>query len=116
MNITVPIYVEGVKEAKAAVVYQARPLFFPSPLVRGEKLERLLTRLMQALGQLLTGLGRQARHDELAAYTFSPRLAQERLEVTIPLRRRTARCRFLFVSFRQFGRRIAFTPGIPEVW
>jgi ATP-dependent Clp protease ATP-binding subunit ClpA len=116
MNITLPLYVEGIKQRGGAILYQARPLFFPTPLVRGEKLERLLTRLMLDLGQVLTELGRRERHDELARYTFSPRLAQERLEVTIPLRRRTARCRFLFVSFRQFGRRIAFTPGVPEVW
>ncbi|HEY1859163.1 MAG TPA: AAA family ATPase, partial [Gemmataceae bacterium] len=97
-------------------VYYARPLFFDNVEMRGEKLDRVLARLTQELSQYLNGLARQDRHDELAARTFSPGLGQQRLELTFSLRRRTARCRFLFVMFRQFGRRVVFTPSVPEVW
>jgi ATP-dependent Clp protease ATP-binding subunit ClpA len=115
MNVTVPVYVESVRQG-GNTLYKARPLFFPGPIVRGERLERLLSRLMQDIGEVLTGLGREARHDALVSWTFAPRLAHERLEVTLLLRRRTVRCRYLFVSFRQLGRRIVFTPSVPDVW
>ena len=116
MNLTLPVYVENLRPAGGTTVFQVRPLFFARPLLRGDKLDRVLGRLAQDLDQLLTDLGRQARHDELARWTFYPRLAQQRIGLTLELRRRTARCRFLFVSFRQFGRRLAFTPGVPDVW
>jgi ATP-dependent Clp protease ATP-binding subunit ClpA len=116
VDITIPIYVESERPAGGAVVYRARPLFFRAPNVRGEKLDRLLTRLAQELGQTLAELGREARHDELARYTFNPTIRQQRQDILLQLRRRTARCRFLFTIFRHFDRRIAFTPSVPEVW
>src|SRR5262249_1672458 len=67
-------------------------------------------------GKYLTGLAQAARHDDLAAFTFAPRVGQHRLDVVLELRRKRARCRFLFVVFRHFGRRIVFTPGVPAVW
>src|SRR5262249_52763748 len=111
-----PIYIEGTKPANGGTVYRARPLFFNGPEARGEKLDRVLVRLTQSLGQELTRLGRQNRHDELAAYTFYPPVRQQRLGLLLQLRPRTARCRFLFVMFRQFGRRRASTPSGPDVW
>src|SRR5579885_3096312 len=115
MNLSIPIYVEGLREG-GGTIYQARPLFFAAPVARGERLERLLTRLAQDIGRQLSTLGRQKRHEELAGWTFSPPLRTHRLDLTLTLRRRTARCRFLFVSFRHFGRRLAFTPSVQEVW
>jgi ATP-dependent Clp protease ATP-binding subunit ClpA len=116
MNFSIPVYVESVRSRGSAPVYQARPLFFPAPVQRGERLERLLARLARDLAQTLAELGRQSRHDGLAAWTFHPALRQQRIELTIPLRRRTSHCRFLFVVFRALGRRLAFTPAVPEVW
>jgi len=115
MNLSIPIYVEGLR-GDGGTLYQARPLFFDVPVARGERLERLLTRLAQDIGRQLADLGRQKRHEALAAWTFSPPLRSQRLDLTLTLRRRTARCRFLFVSFRHFNRRLAFTPSVPEVW
>jgi ATP-dependent Clp protease ATP-binding subunit ClpA len=116
MNLSIPIYVEGKPTPNAGTIYQARPLFCADPVVRGERLERLLARLAQDIGRELGALGRQQRHEDLSAWTFSPPLRTQRLDLTLTLRRRTARCRFLFVSFRNFGRRLAFTPSVPEIW
>ena len=116
MNLSIPIYVESRQPAGGATVYTARPLFADFPPERGENLERLMARLALDLGKHLTGLAQAARHDDLAAFTFAPRLSQHRLKLVLPLRRKTARCRFLFVVFRHFGRRIAFTPSVPAVW
>src|SRR5690349_3600985 len=102
MNLTLPVYVESRKPPGGAAVFHVRPLFFAKPLLRGDRLDRVLVRLAQDLDAQLTSLGREGRHDELARWTFHPRLAQQRIELTLELRRRTARCRFLFVSFRQF--------------
>jgi ATP-dependent Clp protease ATP-binding subunit ClpA len=116
MNLTLPIYVESFRPGGGATIYRARPLFFDKPEVRGERLERVLTRLAQDLAQQLNRLGKAQRHEELAAYSFNPQLRTQRLDLTLSLRRRTARCRFLFVIFRQLGRRLAFSPGVSEVW
>ncbi|HTU23024.1 MAG TPA: hypothetical protein VMG10_33620 [Gemmataceae bacterium] len=116
MNLSIPIYVEALRAAGGGAIYQARPLFFADPIARGERLERLLARLAQDIDRQLGVLGRQMRHEELAAWAFAPPLRTHRLDLTLTLRRRTAHCRFLFVSFRHFGRRLAFTPSVPEVW
>ncbi len=116
MLLNIPIYVESLRPAQGTTVYRARPLFFQEPQVRGEQLERLMTRMAQDVGKHLAALGKQARHDDLAAFTFAPKITQQRSDVVLELRKRTARCRYLFISFRQFGRRIVFTPSVPAVW
>jgi ATP-dependent Clp protease ATP-binding subunit ClpA len=116
MMITVPAYVEGKKPGGGPTVYEARPLFFNGPSARGDRLDRLLSHLTRELVKHLTDLAKEPRHDHLAASTFNPRLHSQRLELTLILRRRTAQCRFLFVSFSHLGRRIAFTPSIPNLW
>lgn len=116
MKLKIPIYVESLREADSKNVYTARPLFFTGPRARAEKLDRLLTHMAQQLGQYLSELGRKERHDDLAGCTFHPPFRQEKHELLFCLRRHTGRCRFLFVSFRQFGRRLAFTPSVPDLW
>ncbi|MBL8797667.1 MAG: ATP-dependent Clp protease ATP-binding subunit [Planctomycetia bacterium] len=116
MNLDIPIYVEGSKPAAGPLIYRARPLFFTEPEVRGQHLDRLLAKLAQDLGRVLSLLGRATRHDALGEYTFAPRLGSRRLDLTLVLRRSTLRCRFLFVVFRHFDRRLAFTPSVPGVW
>ena len=116
MNLTIPIYVESSRPGSGATVYEARPLFIDHLTVTGERLERVLTRLAQDLTRRLNTLGKEKRHEALAACIFSPVLRTQRLDLTLALRRRTARCRFLFATFRAFGRRLAFTPSVPQVW
>src|SRR2546421_6903422 len=116
MLLTIPIYLEGRRAADGPTVYAARPLFFAGPEVRGERIDRLLARLGLALAEQFQKLGKLSRHDDLAACTFNPPLRTQRLDLALQLRRRTARGRFLVVLFRQFGRRLAFTPSLPELW
>jgi ATP-dependent Clp protease ATP-binding subunit ClpA len=117
MLFRIPIYVAGAKpQGGGTTVHTARPLFVDGPTERGENLNRLLARLARKVGDELTRLGRADRHEELAAWSFCPELSQERADLTFLLRRRTARCRYLLVAFRQFDRRVAFTPSLPDVW
>lgn len=111
MNVTIPIYVEHHLNR-----YTIKPLFLDGPTEQHEKLERAIHLLSSRLREILRDLGNYARHDELAQYTFSPNWTYDRIEVRIELRKRIARCKFLFVLFREFDRRIAFSPTLPEVW
>ena len=116
MKFTIPIYVEAKKGSGRGQTFAVRPLFFPSPQRSGEKLERALQRLTEDLRERLIDLGREFRHDELARWTFSPPLETCRLDLDLLLRRRTARLRLFFVTFEALGRRLAFSPGVPEAW
>ncbi len=111
MNITIPIYVQSHRD-----LYVVRPLFFPRPIQQHEKLERVLHLLAGELRTDLRELGKMLRHDDLAAWTFSPDLDYHRLDLVLELRKRLARGRFFFVVFHTLGRRIAFTPSVSDVW
>jgi ATP-dependent Clp protease ATP-binding subunit ClpA len=116
VKLTAPLYVHTVKTAEQAQQFAVRPLFFPEPCRQHEKLERAMHLLAHDLRQGLTELGKAARHDELARWTFAPPLEPHRLEVAVQLRKRTARLRLLFVVVEALGRRVAFSPAVPEVW
>jgi hypothetical protein len=72
--------------------------------------------LTRELRKHFGALGEKLRHDELMRYSFSPPLEYHRLDVALELHRRRARARFLFVVFAALGRRVAFTPSLPELW
>src|SRR5262245_7583518 len=117
MLFRVPIYLATDRpQGGGPSVQTARPLFFTEPVERGANLNRLMARLARRVSERLAALARQDRHEELADWSFCPDLAQQRLDLTILLRRRTARVRYLFVTFRHLGRRVAFTPSLPELW
>ncbi|HXG67301.1 MAG TPA: AAA family ATPase [Blastocatellia bacterium] len=114
MKITIPIYIEA--QSASTTVYSARPLFFPAPVEKGEVLNRVMTRLARSLRRELDLLGRELRHDRLAAYSFCPEVDDRILTLTLDLRQRRAACRFLFVAFEALERRLAFTPSLPDLW
>jgi ATP-dependent Clp protease ATP-binding subunit ClpA len=115
MNLTVPLYVESRRQG-SETLYLVRPLFFARPARHHERLERALHLLAHELRLHLHHLGKQPRHEELAAWSFNPRLDYQRIDLTIELRKRTARLRLLVVLFDALGRRVAFAPVIPDVW
>ena len=111
MKLTLPLSVHS-----AEGMFTVRPLFFAAPSAQSPKLERALHKLTRLLREDLHFLGKQLRHDVLARYTFNPELEVRRLDVAIELRRRTAKCRLLFVQFEAIDRRLAFSPSLPDVW
>src|SRR5207248_10635733 len=60
--------------------------------------------------------GKTDRHDDCARWTFGPSMTQHRLDLKIELRRRTAKVKYLFLAFRHLGKRLAFTPVVPDLW
>jgi hypothetical protein len=118
MKLTTPLYVQTHRADGPgdSATYSARPLFFPGPSRRHEKLERALNLLAGDLREQLDRLGEALRHDALAEWGFPPALDCHRLDLVLELRKRTARGRFFFVAFDALGRRVAFTPSVPDVW
>lgn len=112
MIFRVPIYVSADK----AGTHTARPLFFDQPSRQDANLNRLISKLAREIVQEIDRLGKQSRQDECARFAFSPAVTQHRLTLKLELRRRTAKARLLFVAFRHLGKKLAFTPSVPNVW
>ncbi len=115
MNVTIPIYVEEQPQPDARVpLYFVRPLFFQQPFQRDEKLSRAMNNLVRELRKAFDLIGNSMRHDELAAYCFAPAVEEHLLKFSLDLGKQRAQCRFLFVRMEAFGRKIVFSPNIPE--
>jgi ATP-dependent Clp protease ATP-binding subunit ClpA len=115
MKVTIPVYVEQAK-GQRGMEYRVSPLFRGAPLRRAELLSRALSRLVQDLRSELEEAGREAQHDALAAWTFSPDLETATLNESLLLRHATVKCRLMVAEFSALGRRIGFSPTIPSVW
>ncbi len=111
MLLILPIYVHLHED-----LFTVWPLFAPTVVERHGKLERVLFQLARTLRAQLNALGKALRHEELARYSFCPDLEYRRIDLALELRRRVARGRFFFVLFEALGRRLAFTPAVPELW
>lgn len=111
MNFRIPLYVFQHKAG-----YTARPLFAAAPERTDGNLNRLLTRLTRDLVTTLEALGRKGRHDEAAAWAFCPTVTTHRTPIDVELRRRVARVRYLLVAFDHMGRRLCFSPAVPDLW
>ena len=111
MRFRVPVLV--LQDGKA---YVARPLFFTQPTRRDDNLNRLLTKLTGDIVRKLELVAKINRQDEVAHWAFSPAMTHHRLPLTVELRRRQVKGKFLFVSFQHLDRRLAFTPSVPDLW
>jgi ATP-dependent Clp protease ATP-binding subunit ClpA len=119
MNITVPVYAEEQAHASSETTARRitlRPLFFDNPREQDESIQRGTARLARELRNELTRLARGARHEELAAYGFYPPLEDRLLKFALVLGNRHFQLRHLFITISAFGRRLAFTPSVPELW
>ncbi len=93
-----------------------RPLFAPQPVEQGASLQRALNKLAQTLRENYENLGKEARHNDLAWHLFSPLLSSKTLNFRLFLSSQTFDCKYVFVEFDAFGKRIAHTPNVPEIW
>jgi ATP-dependent Clp protease ATP-binding subunit ClpA len=117
MNFTIPIYVAKVRpQGSSATIHHCRPLFFDEPCSSDEHLGRALGKMVRQLQRRLDQLGREDRHEQLAAWGFSPDIDQHRLAFTFDLRSGRAQGKFLVVAFRSLDRRVAFAPALRSLW
>jgi ATP-dependent Clp protease ATP-binding subunit ClpC len=117
MNLPIPVYIEEHKRPRDAnPEYRLRPLFFTSPVKVSRQLSSGMTKLAQAVRQELDSIAVRPRQEGLVPWTFSPELTEEKVRFPLQLRRQTADCRFLVISFPAFGRRIALAPSLPDLY
>lgn len=117
MNVSIAAYVEEQKTGEPPrTIHSVRPLFFQMQPERDASLQRATNKFVRSLKLEFENLADRARHDEIAARTFVPEFKQQSLKMTIELGNRRYDCKFLFVVFDGFGRKIAFTPNVPDVW
>lgn len=119
MRVTIPIYIETSKaRGSDGVVYTCRPLFFRQEGLqrRHEELSQALSRLSRDLRAELEALARAQRHDALSEALYYPQLKEHRLEFSVNLKSQPIKGKFLLLSFRSMGRRVAFSPKFPELY
>ncbi len=116
MIFSIPIFVEErATGAARPPLFIVRPLFFPEPVQRAEKLSRALTKLSNELHQRLQALGEEPRHDELAAWTFSPLIEETTLELRLELASGSHRRSFFVAGYAALDRKLYFTPTLPRL-
>ncbi|WP_254508670.1 AAA family ATPase [Anatilimnocola floriformis] len=115
MELTLPIYIE-VRREGGRPIHHVRTLFMHGPQAADAHLGLAMGKFNKRLKEQLDGLGRQDRHEDLMQAAFSPPLQSRVIKLTIELKHRQARVRFLFATFAALERRVAFTPSLPMVW
>jgi ATP-dependent Clp protease ATP-binding subunit ClpA len=111
VSLSVPVFV-----SREGTTYVLRPLFHPEPVERNRDLGRGTAAFVAALRRHLADLGRADRHEELAAFLVNPSIEERRLTLALQLRRQTPKLTVLLALHRALGRRVAFSPQLPEVW
>jgi len=114
MKVLVPLYVEKLK-TDAGPQYFVRPLFHAHPDALREELKKSTDAVAGALRKRIQQLSAEPRHEQLAQLLFSPHVAEEHVNVQLTLRRKTWRGNYLFAIYESMGRRVAFTPRLPDL-
>ncbi|HET6880569.1 MAG TPA: AAA family ATPase [Pirellulales bacterium] len=117
MDLNIPIYVESYKPpGQPAPLFVCRGLFIEGPAAQATQLNRAVNELVKQLKRRLEALAREPRHDDFLAAIFCPEVDDHRLDLAFDLRSGWQRCRLSVVTFRALGRRLAFSPSLPDVW
>ncbi len=117
MQLSIPVLVTEQKQPnQPAPTVIVRPLFSLSPVEQGAGLQRALNKLQQSLRENFNEHGAKPRHTDLAWYSFSPYLSSKILQFRLFLSNQSFDCKYLFVTFDAFGKKIAYTPNVPDFW
>ena len=116
MTITIPIYVEKVSSVAGDDLFVVSPLFADSPTAQAQELSKAMRLLVKALRTRLGELAREGDCDRLLEYLAPPEWEDHSYKITIELRKQAVAGRFHVVAFRRMGRRLAFTPTVPDLW
>lgn len=117
MNLAIPVYIEEHKVPQDPVPqFRLRPVFFGAPFKLSRQLSSGMTKLAQAVRHELDSLAVLPRQEKLIPWTFSPQMSEQNVNFSLQLRRQTAECRFLVLSFEAFDRRVAFAPALPDLF
>ncbi len=111
MILSIPIYVED--QGDKCVICA---LFKPQFRATGSTRARAMSRLSNELRKHIERLQREARHDALAEWSFDPPISVGMLRSRIELRKQSVKLRVLTVTFTACGRKVVYTPVIPDSW
>lgn len=114
MKIDLPLYIEKFK-TEGGTQYFVRPLFLPYPDASREDLKKATDNVAAQLRKRIQQLAAEPRHEELAQLLFAPHVTEHRVQVQLQLKRRTFTATYLFATYEAMGRRVAFTPRLPDV-
>lgn len=116
MTITLPIYIEEhSRGAGEAPLFVVRPLHAEEPVRKSEKLARALKQLQSDLQTKLLELSQDPRHDELARWCLLPEYSTTTLDLRLELKGGTHLRRFFLAGYEALGRKLWFTPKIPDL-
>lgn len=117
MLLSIPILATEQKQANnpAPTVF-VRPLFNLNTVEQGSSLQRAVNKLTQTLRTQFEEHGKKPRHHDFAWFAFSPLLRSKILTFRLFLAAQSFDCKYLFVTFDAFGKKLAFTPNVPGIW
>lgn len=116
MTVTLPIYIEEhLRGAGEAPLFVLRPLHRDEPVRKSEKLARALAQMQADLQTRLLELSQDTRHDELARWCLLPDYESTTLELRIELKSGSHQRRFFLAGYESLGRKLWFTPKLPEL-
>jgi ATP-dependent Clp protease ATP-binding subunit ClpC len=117
MRVSIPVLVTEQKQPNSSTpLVLARPLFSLAPVEQGSGLQRALNKLAQKMRDKFEIMAAEARHYDLSWQTFSPYLSTKLLQFRLFLSNQSFDCKYLFVVFDGFGKKIAYTPNVPNFW
>ena len=119
MLFNIPVFIKEIPQKSEGIripLYEIRPLFLSAPVVRNELLSRAMTRLARIIRKHLYEVLRSGENDELVPWSFSPDIEDHFFKISVQLKSGTANSKNLIVAFKSLGRKLAFTPTIPDLW
>lgn len=116
MKLEIPIWVQASRLEYGDHHYEVCLLFTPHIKAGGASLERAITRLRRLVRDVVSRLGKEMRHEQLARFLYRPELREKQLTIEVSLRNRWLKRKLPFVYFRQQDRWIGFSPVHDEWW
>lgn len=117
MLISIPVLATEQKESNSPdpMIY-VRPLFNLNTVEQAKNLRRAMNKLTQTVRSQFEELGKNARHFDLAWWTFSPTLSTKLLNFRLFLSTQSFTCKYLFVTLNAFGKKLVYIPNVPSIW
>jgi ATP-dependent Clp protease ATP-binding subunit ClpA len=117
MLLSIPVLATEQKETNQPdPTIVVRPLFNLNLSEQGKSLRRAMNKLIQTLRSQYEELGKEARHFDLAWWTFSPTMTTKLLNFRIVLSAKSFQCKYLFVTLNAFGKKLVYVTNVPDIW
>jgi len=116
MKLVIPLYVEEeAQEGRRLPLFSVRPLLKEEPIRRSERLPRALALLENDLRQRFLELGNAPDHSPLLEWACLRNYDVTTREVRLELKSGSHLIRFFLAGYQALGRRLWFTPKLPEL-